>query len=276
MGKKQKNIDEIIEESKKYKKFHAKRLYDVPIPATSGWIRFGLTGDVHYVNNYCDEDGFKEYCRILRDEGVRHLFIAGDLWDGCTGYTQIYRGQIHDVPFIGFEKSVEYVANELPVPELMKYFILGNHEAKVLEKEGVDFGVALERKRKELGLNDVHYFQPYYARVRLRDNPEIYMDLIHLAQYVAYTVGYTLQKYIRNVPPSERADIYGMGHTHHHEFVAIEGDYYSFLVGGWQYPNEYHIRRGAGSVRGGWLVEVLPEEGRKPPIKRIRAEFLRV
>jgi hypothetical protein len=259
-----------IEKSRWKQEFAPRRVYQI-LPSKKGdWIPFALLSDTHFVSNYAREDLVKRFYADMQKEGIRDFFHCGDLWDGCTGYTQIYPGHIHNVPFLGFDKALNYVVDNYPKAKNAKtHLILGNHEARVLEREGLDFGKHLAGRRP-----DIDYLQPYYARVQLSIDPPIFLDMVHPAWHIPYTVGYLQQKYLRLVPPSQRANIYGFGHTHHHQHVSIEGDDESFLTGGWQDSNEFTIRRGMGSELGGYLLRVRPSTNSPNPIERLESTWL--
>ena len=253
------------------RKFDEKRSYPVLLDKSKGgWIQFGLLSDTHLTSNYCDEDALRAYYSDLNRQGIRNIFHAGDIWDGCTGYTQIYEGQMHNVDPLGFDNGVDYVSGRYPKRNMKTYFILGNHDARCLEREGTDFGKALSKERE-----DLVYLQPYYARLLLSNDPRLTLDLVHVASHVAYTKGYNLQRYLRNVPPSQRADMLALGHTHSHEHVSVEGDDESFLTGGWQRANEYSIRRGTGSDIGGWRVRVKLATNSPNPMDKVEATWMR-
>jgi len=267
----EKTLEDIKEYANRFRRFDQKRTYDAILPIDKRWLQFGLCGDTHYVNNFCDEDAISRYYSNLWNDGIRNVFHAGDMWDGCTGYNEVYRGQIHDVPFLGYDRSLEYVKEKYPKREGMATrFISGNHEGRILEKEGVNFGSDLASVR-----DDLIYLQPYYARLKLSDNPPLLLDLVHLGGGIPYTVGYSIQKYIRRIPPLSRANIFGFGHTHHHEHVSAEGDDESFLVGGFQESNEFTVRKGMGSTIGGWKVRIKLSDNSPNPIERCEATFIR-
>jgi len=241
----------------------------------SGWIRFGLAGDTHLVNNYHDNDAWSGYIADLYREGITAILHCGDLWDGATPQSLVYPGQQMDVPTLIFEKAMDMVVRDTPDMGIKKIFITGNHDTKIYERTGVDAGQKMEDRRRQQGKNDFDYLQPYYARVELSDNPRLYIDLIHLRRNPAYSIGYALQTYLRNVPPRMRSHILGAGHTHKQMWGSIEDETESFLVGGFQKPNSYTIRQRKGSARGGWIVEVKLSDNSPTPIERMRAEFLR-
>ena len=239
------------------------------------WIRFGLCGDTHLINNYHDSEAWQRYCADLVKEGIVQLFHAGDFWDGCTSSVEVYRGQRLDVPIVNFDKAMDEIAKTCPDFGLKKDFILGNHDAKVYEMEGVDAGKIMVMKREQHGHDDFRYLQPYYARIELSSNPLVYLDLVHLRRYPSYSLGYAMQVYLREVPPRMRAHVYGFGHTHKKAWAAVEDEAECFLVGCFQKPNSYSIRQRKGTAIGGWLVELKLATNSPNPIDRLRAEFLR-
>ena len=255
-----------------FRRFSPKQTFPVILEPKRKWISFGLMGDTHLTSEFCDESAIRAYYRDIQRMGIHDIFHAGDIWEGCCGEIQVYRGQIHDVNTIGFGKGVRYVAEHYPkMKNMATHFILGNHDTRIMERTGANFGTSLAKERE-----DMNYLQPFYARVLLSEDPKLTMDLIHLAGGVPYTIGYAIQKYIRNVPPSKRADIYGFGHTHHHQHVSAEGDDESFLVGGWQHPSEYNIRRGAGSEIGGYRLRIkLATNPGSNPMDKIEGTFMR-
>lgn len=260
-----------IEKSKWKHQFSPKEVFQRFPRRRSDWISLVLLSDTHFVSNYSREDLVNQFYDDMSSEGIKDFYHCGDLWDGCTGYTQIYPGHIHNVPFLGFDKGLEHVVEKFPKKRGVRtHLILGNHEARVLEREGLDFGKHLHSRRP-----DIDYLQPYYARVQLSEDPVLMLDMVHPAWHIPYTVGYLQQKYIRSVPPSRRADIYGFGHTHHHQHVSVEGDDESFLTGGWQDVNEYCIRRNMGSEIGGYKLRIKLSTNSPNPIGRIESTWIR-
>ena len=166
-----------------FQRFSPKQTFPVILtPNRNRWISFGLIGDTHLTSKFCDEGAIRAYYRDIQRAGIRDIFHAGDVWDGCCGDVQVYRGQIHDVDVIGFGNGVRYVAEHYPDLKNMKtHFILGNHDARILEREGANFGEALSQKRE-----DLHYLQPFYARILLSEDPQLTLDLIHLSGGVPY------------------------------------------------------------------------------------------
>lgn len=250
------------------------RTFERHVDPDNGWIRFGLAGDTHLVNNYHDNDAWRQYITELYKDGVVVMFHAGDVWDGCTPKSIIYRGQQMDVPTIHYPTAMRMVSEGTPDMGIKKVYITGNHDTKLYENTGIDAGEGMERQRERDGHDDFDYLQPYYARVELSKNPRLLLDLVHLRRAPAYSIGYALQTYLRNVPPRMRSHILGAGHTHKKMWAAVEDETQGFLVGGFQKANSYVIRQRKGSVRGGWLVEVHLATNSPLPYDKMRAEFI--
>ncbi len=244
--------------------FSGEVIHQIPVTRThSGLMVFGLLGDTHLASKYTNEAALDSFYKSLKLEGVEHAFHAGDIMDGVL----VYPGQA----FTQYEPSVEgqakYVEENYPrQPGLTTHFITGNHEEKAYAKVGVDMGKLVKR-------DDLEYLgAPNYARVNMGSIEEpTLLDLVHLNGGVPYTIGYSQQKYVRNIPPEKRADIYGMGHTHHRNYAHHDG-VDSFLVGGWQEPNSFTARMGMSGEIGGWIIKLKTDK--KGRIEEIDPKFL--
>jgi predicted phosphodiesterase len=244
--------------------FSGEVVHQIPITRTpSGLMVFGLLGDTHLASKYTNEAALDAFYKQLKAEGVEHAFHAGDMMDGVL----VFPGQAYTQYAVSVEDQAKYVEENYPLAgNIQTHFITGNHEEKAFQKVGVDMGKLVKR-------DDIEYLgAPNYARVNLGSiNSPTLLDLVHLAGGVPYTIGYSQQKYVRNIPPKKRADIYGMGHTHNRNYSHHDG-VDSLLVGGWQEPNSFSSRMGSGSEIGGWLISLKTDK--KGRIEEITPKFL--
>jgi UDP-2,3-diacylglucosamine pyrophosphatase LpxH len=239
-------------------------VHQIPITkAQSRSVIFGLIGDTHLASVFTNELALADFYRVSKQEGVEHIFHAGDFFDGMF----VYPGQAFYQHTKSLDEQVQYGVTNYPTqPGLITHFITGNHDEKVYQRVGVDMGKLVHR-------DDLDYLgAPCYARVNIGtpETPTL-LDLVHLSGSVPYTQGYAQQKYIRNIPPDNRADMCAMGHTHHRNYIRCDG-VDSLLVGGWQNANSFSARMGMSGEPGGWIVKIKTNKQGK--IEEIEPKFL--
>ena len=87
--------------------------------------KLGLITDTHFGDKHLDKQGLEGVLDRAWDQGVRHLYHAGDV---VTGYG-VYSGQLNDLEFWTEQEQVDQAANFLGKHEWDIYAIHGNHDA---------------------------------------------------------------------------------------------------------------------------------------------------
>jgi len=200
-----------------------------------------LSSDYHIGSKFAAEDEILDFYDYCKDRGVKHHILAGDLIDGVG----VYKGQYNDLKIATLEGQADYFKEFVPKDGTKKYFITGNHEDKADKMVGISSGKLMERK-------DMKYCGHLYSRFKL--DGEIVMDVVHPKGGSHYTVGYSLQKYLRQTDPKFYPDILNFGHFHKHVFANVYG-VEGIMNGGFEYANDFIIRQQVGTDISGWIIE---------------------
>lgn len=210
---------------------------------------FGIVSDTHLCSKYADMDALNEFYDIMNSRGIRQVLHVGDVVDG----THVYPGQFQNLNQWGFKNQAEYVVKNYPKKRNIKnYFIMGNHDARYLEREGADFGDKLAKERP-----DMVYIGAYYARIK----DGIKIDLVHPNGAGAYSKSYKAQRWLDDTPPEYFPNLALFGHWHQTGYIETQG-VHSILTGTFQHPNHFTIRYKLAGNIGGWTVE-MKKDGNK-------------
>lgn len=178
------------------------------------------------------------------DRGIKQVFHAGDLVDG----EGVYRGQDRYIRKHGYEAQANWAMAKYPQrKDMTTYMISGNHDMSFYINSGADIVNYVCSQRK-----DLEYLGMYYARVQ---DGRFKLDILHPTGGAYYSKSYGIQKWIRNNEmPARYPDVMMFGHWHVHGYFADHG-IECLMMGSFQHPNEYAIRRGFTGDIGGWILE---------------------
>jgi len=175
---------------------------------------------------------------------------SGDLITGVS----VYRNQHVDLNIhTKLEQAEWYIDN---VPELSHgetLIIDGNHDLKNLENSFSPGYMIGDKKR------NYKYLGQICADVELASG--LVARLIHLRGN-AYTIGYTLQKYIRKLNPAEMPNIILKGHTHDFLYAEIQ-NIHCLHTGTFQHGiSNFAKELGFQNQIGAWIVNYEISDGK--------------
>jgi predicted phosphodiesterase len=214
-------------------------------------LHFGVISDTHLGSKKERLDSLETMYDTFKTEGVKHVFHTGDLTDGWG----VYRGQEFEVNKFGQEEQVDYTVDKFPQRKgITTHFICGNHDTRQYEIGGIDVGVPISQRRK-----DMDYLGQAYARVILPEGVE--MDLLHPGGQQAYALSYKAQRYINNLSPSDIPNILLFGHFHTSFYMNYRNVHFlqipCFKDGG-----IFERRLGLNPTIGAWMVDAkISSEG---------------
>jgi biotin operon repressor len=131
---------------------------------------FALISDTHLGSKVDRVDLLEEFYDEVKDRGIKQVFHSGDIGEGIG---DVYKGQINDIKVVGLDNLMEYIIENYPQrKDITTNFIIGNHDSRVFDKDGIDIGKILDANRK-----DLNYLGIYYARIDLGD--DILLDIVH-------------------------------------------------------------------------------------------------
>jgi UDP-2,3-diacylglucosamine pyrophosphatase LpxH len=187
----------------------AETIVDIGIaPIVGGRHYIGVIGDIHAGSKFFKRAQMVEFIRRAFDEGVRHMFITGDLLDGCYDHGR------WELSHHGIDDQTTDLLETLPRIEGLSYhYITGNHDETFTRSTGLDTGRSIMDRARSEGRTDLYY---YGCRGGLLKMGTVKVELWHPKPGKAYALSYQLQNKIRDMPAAtgRKPDILIAGHWH--------------------------------------------------------------
>lgn len=201
-------------------------VYRIEVPPTVGeTLPIGIISDTHFGSKYCLRHYLADFVAHAYERGVRHIFHAGDILDGC------YKHGMFELSHHGFEDQAQDAVESLPQYPGLKYFAIGgNHDETFSAATGLDTGRALVDRFKACGRDDLVYLGARGAMVSLLG---VKIELWHPKPGKSYALSYQLQNKIRDTPIGCKPDVLVAGHWHTSMFFEQRG-IYALAAACWQ------------------------------------------
>jgi len=182
-------------------------------------------------------------------------FITGDLVDGNG---RMYRGQEYELRTHGADRQVEYAILHYPhIAGITTHFITGNHDLSFYKQTGLDVGLMIADKRK-----DMIYLGKEEADVSFSFGPhKIIVRLSHPGKGTAYAISYNSQKYIESLSGGKKPHIVLTGHFHKSEFLPNYRNVALIQTGCLQEQTPFMRRQNIAAMMGFWVIEFGANEG---------------
>jgi hypothetical protein len=218
-------------------------------------VIFGIVSDPHFGSKSCQITALNEFANIMKKQGVKHIFVPGDMVSGFD----VYPGQIHDVYAISAKDQEETTLLNLPTG--FDWYVLGgNHDYSFIKKGGgYNIISVLASKR-----SDIHYIGFDEANVPILNNVDV--KLGHPSGGVPYSVSYRLQKSIEQITISELQNVVRgvkdkptirfvlLGHLHI-QMQAMFGSIWGAQCGSFEGQTNYLKRKGLVPSIGGYIIK---------------------
>lgn len=226
-------------------------------------LHFGIVSDTHLASKKERLDALNKMYDIFESEGVGTVFHIGDLTDGWG----VYRGQEFEVKYFGQDEQIDYTVEKYPKKDkITTYFITGNHDLRQYEKGGVDPGVPIGQRRK-----DMCYLGQINATVLFPNGIEA--ELLHPGGTIAYALSYKAQRHINNLSPEDVPDMLIFGHYHttfHMHYRNV-----NFIQAAcFKDAGLFEKRLGLNPTIGGWMVDATISPN-SDTISRFKPELFR-
>ena len=244
---------------------------EIEAPLEDKEIIFGVASDLHFGSKECQITALKEFCEICRKQGVKYIFVPGDV---CAGY-KVYPGQQFEVYALSAKEQEESVIVNLPYG-FEWYMLGGNHDYSFIKRGGGHNPLlAIEASR-----SDVHYVGFDEAEIPIL--PGVDMRLWHPTGAVPYSYSYKLQKALEQIAYSELANIIRetkqkpsvrfllAGHLHV-QLQALFGPIFAAQCGCFEGRTSLLKRLGLHPTVGGYIVEATI--GKNGLLKDFNAKF---
>jgi len=185
-------------------------------------IRFGFTADNHLCSKFERLDVLNLLYDVFEGEGIEVVLNGGNWIDGEHNFNKF---EIHTK---GMTNQIEYFINNYPYREgIITKFVAGDdHEGWYAKREGIVIGEYAQMKREQAGMNDLEYLGYLEADIKLDDDGESWMRVMHGGGGSAYATSYTPQKIVESYQGGEKPRVLFLGHYHKLDYC---------------YPREVHV-----------------------------------
>jgi UDP-2,3-diacylglucosamine pyrophosphatase LpxH len=219
--------------------------------------KVAVISDTHIGSNVFRPEELKTFVQYALDSGVETFLLPGDIIDG----TKVYRGQEYEQSISGVDDQIAYFAEIFPkVPKA--YFIVGNHEYAAFKSVGKNVGQDMSAARKEF-----QYVGCMEGRVTIND---VIFELFHPQGSGSYALSYKLQKRIESYMPGDKPRFLLMGHFHQSMCMTVR-NVTGYHCGSFQGPNTFSKALSLANVTGGWILEIMSENGE---VNSVKSEFI--
>lgn len=175
----------------------------------------GVISDLHYGSRYCHEDWITDCVKWLYAQGVRLIYVPGDIMTGD------YRHSRYELTCVGLQEQANRTAAGLPcLPGLSYHGITGNHDDTFGDTVGVDPGDFLVDAFKRKGRKDLFMYGRRGAFVQAQG---IVVHMWHPRGSNPYARSYELQKKVESYSPGQKPNILLAGHRHFFGYVMERG-----------------------------------------------------
>lgn len=214
--------------------------------------RFAVASDIHLASKFHLTRSFHESLDRLEGNGIRHVYVAGDILDGVG----VYRGHLENLLAVSLEDQTDIAAEAFSQhPNLHFWVIAGNHDYSFTKKNGAKPLAVLEAK-----VDNITNLGDFRADII---HHGIHTRLLHGGSGRAYAKSYPSQTYLREYFSGlQREEMKSIPHLlvlgHYHTlYNGFDHGMHILQPGSFQDGNnEFCIRRGLNGPIGLWEVRI--------------------
>ena len=227
--------------------------------------KIGVISCTHFGSKYQQLSYLFEFYEECYKEGVSHVLNCGDVTEG-NGY--VYRGQRFEMFLQGFSEQRDYAVENYPKQDgIETWMVAGNHDDSFAASAGIEIVREIADKRE-----DIEYLGRYSAIVQLQDGNT--STLIHHGEGGgAYAISYKMQKYIENIAPDEKPQLFFLGHFHRIHQLFLR-NIHGFGIGCFQSQTPYLKRKKLDPAIGGYIIEYDVNEKDGWTLKKVKVSIV--
>lgn len=216
-------------------------------------FKFGIVSDTHIGSCHERLDVLQAAYEMFKRSGVKEVFLAGNIIDGCNNYNQ-FELKIPN----GIDNQVEYLLNVYPqIGGINTYFIEGGcHSGQLFKREGIKIGKQIENTALNKGITTLKYLDYQEADVEFKTtNGRSIMKIIHPGGGSCYAISYRPQKIVESFSGGAKPNILIVGHYHKAGYFFVR-NVHVLLAGCTQSQTTFMRSKSIEAHLGFWIVEV--------------------
>ena len=174
-------------------------------------LQIGVISDTHLCSRFAREDVLHRAYGEFKKAGVKTVLHAGNLVDGESRFNR------HELLAHGIADQTDFALQHYPsIAGISTWFIDGDdHEGWWRQREGLRFGQYLVQEGVSRGRTDLRYLGYGEADIKLSglSRPAV-IRVCHPGGGSAYATSYKAQKLVEAMGPTEKPDVFIVGHYH--------------------------------------------------------------
>lgn len=208
-------------------------------------IKLGFVGDTHLGSEFAAEEELRKAYDIMEERGITTVLHGGDI---SEGWKSLRHETFLNNKAIGFQKQLEYIAENYPKKEGMKtYFIEGNHDLWVGKDALASFGKTLSMIRP-----DMVYLGSEFARIDI--SPEVDITLYHPNDGSSRNIAGKLQEFIER--GGSKVSVINFIYHYHKVGMLQHNGAYAFYGSSFQRQSDWMSIKNLASHVGFWILTI--------------------
>ena len=228
-------------------------------------MRFAVISCTQIGSKYQQLTHLRAFYRLVDSRGIKVVFHCGDLVDGVN----VYKGHEYELFLHGEKAQRDYCVEKYPRLENggKTLVIAGNHDYSFMKAVGCDVVANICDRR-----DDMEYLGAYGA-FPTTEFLRVYLQ--HGKGGGAYARSYKMQKFIEQMAPEIKPDLYFLGHYHTTCALFEYRNVTAFMMGCFQAQTPHLRQFGLFPEIGGLIMEVtINEKTRKQTLADMKFEWV--
>lgn len=235
---------------------------------STGFYRFGVTGDNHLCSKYSRLDVLNSLYDIYHREGINVVYNTGNWIDGEARFNK------HDLIVHGLDNQVKYFIDNYPQRDgIQTRYVTGDdHEGWYTQREGIDVGKYAMIKAQDSGRDDLIYLgHMEHDEILESKNGKTIIRVCHPGGGSSYATSYSVQKIVESYTGGDKPHVLLAGHYHKAEYTYVRG--VSVVQSGTTMSQSPFMRKKKLAAHlGGWIIELAVDDN--GAITRFKQEFI--
>jgi len=228
-------------------------------------MEFAVISCTQIGSKYQQLTHLREFYRFLDKRGIKVVFHCGDLVDGVD----VYKGHEYELFLHGEKAQSDYCVAKYPRLENggKTLVIAGNHDYSFMKTAGCDIVENICARR-----DDMEYLGAYGAFPKT-DFLRIYLQ--HGKGGGAYARSYKMQKFIEQMAPEIKPDLFFLGHWHSTCALFEYRNVTAFLMGCFQAQTPHERQLGLFPEIGGLIMKItINDKTRRQTLADMKFEWV--
>jgi predicted phosphodiesterase len=239
--------------------------FDTNLLFNGSKMTFAVISCTQIGSRYQQMTHLRSFYQYIQERGIKIVLHCGDMVDGVN----VYSGHEYELFLHGEDAQSSYCIEHYPeMKDGGKTLVIaGNHDYSFMKEAGCDILKRISEARP-----DIEYIGAYGAYPVM---PMLKVYMQHGGGGGAYARSYKMQKYIEQMAPESKPDLYFLGHYHSTCGLFEYRNVTAFMLGCFQSQTPHERRHGLYPELGGMIVEVtVNSKTRKYTLADFKFEFI--